>query len=139
MPSVPNCTGMRLPLRVLRSLTRLLEAVLLGLFLARVTGEESGLLQRRTDGLVDLEERTRDAEAKGAGLTGHAAALDGGVDVVGLLGVDETQRLHHHLAVRRGGEVVVEGAAVDRDGAGAGAKTYARDRFLAAARRLGER
>src|SRR6202041_1147807 len=115
MPSVPNCTGMQLPLRVLRSLTRLLEAVLLGLFLARVTSQESGLLQRRANGLVDLEERPRDAEAEGTGLAGHAAAFGGGVDVVGLLGVDEAQRLHHHLAVRRRGEVVVEGAAVDGD------------------------
>src|ERR1700689_4173237 len=108
MPSVPNCTGMRLPLRVLRSLTRLLEAVLLGLFLARVTSQESGLLQRRSNGLVDLEKRPRDAEAQGSGLTGHAAAFDGGVDVVGLLGVDETKRLHTHLAVRPRGGVVGE-------------------------------
>src|ERR1700691_663100 len=101
MAYVPNCTGMQLPLRVLRSLARLLETVLLGLFLARVTRQESGLLQGRSNGLVDLEEGTRDAEAQGAGLAGHAAAFDGGVDVVGLLRVDEAKRFHHHLAVRR--------------------------------------
>src|ERR1700684_2832756 len=138
MPSVPNCTVMQLPLRVLGSLARLLETVLLGLFLARVTGEETGLLQGRSNGLVDLEEGTRNAESERSGLTGHSAAFNGGVDVVGLLGVDEAKRLHHHLAVRRRGEVVVEGPTVDRDGAGAGAKAHASDGLFAPTGRLGE-
>src|SRR5665213_593559 len=138
IPSVPKRTGMT-PLGVLRSLARLFETVLLGLLLTRVTREQSGLLERGTNTFVELQQRTRDTESQGASLTGDAASFDGGVDVVGLLRVDETKWLHHHLAVRRGGEVVVECTRVDRDRAGARTKTNARDGLFAAAGGLGKR
>ena len=80
-------------LGVLRSLAGLLEAVLLRLLLARVAGEEAGLLERGPQLGVELDEGTGDAEAQRAGLAGDAATVERGVDVVGLGGLGEPQRL----------------------------------------------
>src|SRR3954469_3296401 len=91
-PSVPKRrpTG-RVPLRrsalgVLRSLAGLLQAVLLPLLDPRVTGEEAGLLQRRTVLGLDRDEGTGDREPQGAGLAGDTAALEDADHVV-LLGL----------------------------------------------------
>ena len=95
------------------------EAVLLPLLHTRVAGEEAGGLQSRAVLGVDLQQGPGDAVPDGAGLTGDAAAGDGGGDV--------------HLAQQVGGDqgltddelqgiqtkVVVDVTAVDGDGAGA--------------------
>src|SRR5687767_10419523 len=87
-PSVPKRRP-NLTLAVLRGLTGLLEAVLLALGGAGVTGQEAGLLQRRA---VDLDvqdgQRTGQAHAQGAGLAGDAAAVDAGDDVELVLGAE---------------------------------------------------
>src|ERR1019366_2334762 len=70
---------------------------LLGLLLTRVAREESGLLQRRAQLLVELEQRTCDAETQRPGLTGDAAALNGGGHVV-----DEGFGVGVHQALPRG-------------------------------------
>src|SRR5699024_12033179 len=78
-----------------------------------VTGEEAGLLQGRTVVVpVDLVQRTRDREAKGAGLTGVAAAVDAGDDVEAVFDVEENERGVHQLLVHLVWEVVVQRAAV---------------------------
>src|SRR5699024_8560633 len=79
-------------LRVLRSLTGLLQAVLLTLDRARVPGQEAGGLQRSTILGRDLGQRTGDGQAHRTGLARRAAALQAGVDVEGALALDEHQR-----------------------------------------------
>src|SRR5271165_1552666 len=79
-PSVPNQvrdTG--LPLRVLGGLAGLLQAVLLGLLLPCVTGEEARLLEGAAQLGVELAQGPGDAESEGAGLAGDPAAVDGHV------------------------------------------------------------
>src|SRR4051812_27370315 len=80
-------------LRVLPRLAGLLEAVLLGFLLAGVPREEAGLLELAPQLGVELDEGPGDAVAQGAGLARGAAAVEGGVDVVGLGEVGEPQRL----------------------------------------------
>src|SRR5690606_24161921 len=109
----------RSALRVLGRLAGLLEAVLLGLLLAGVAGEEAGLLEGGPQLGVELGEGPSDAEAQRTGLTGGAAAVDRGVDVVDAGRLGDPQRLgeDHLVGLRR--EVVLEGPLVDGDGAGA--------------------
>ena len=71
----------RSALAELRRTTCSLEAVLLTLFHSRVTGQKTGGLECGTIALIEDDEGTGDAVADGAGLAGHAAALDGGFDV----------------------------------------------------------
>src|SRR5688500_15043628 len=131
--------GGRSALGVLRRLAGLLQAVLLRLLLACVAGEEAGLLERRALLGVELGKGAGDAEAEGTGLARHAATVDGGVDVVHLVGVGDLEGLGHDHAVHGRREVVLEAAAVDRDGAGAGTDPDPRDGPLAAAGGLVER
>src|SRR5690625_1440729 len=85
-----------LPLGVLRGLPSLLESRLLPFGRPCITGEEAGLLQGRAVVVpVDLVQRTRDREAKGAGLTGVAAAVDAGDDVEAVFDVEENERGVH--------------------------------------------
>ncbi len=58
-----------------------LEAVLLALLHARVAGEEAGGLQRGAEFRVHLQQGAGDAVAQGAGLAGHAAAVDAGLHI----------------------------------------------------------
>src|SRR5262249_26304629 len=104
----------RLALGVLRSLAGLLQAVLLGLGDARVTGQEAGLLECRPVVRVDLGERASTREPQRAGLTGDATAAKVGDDVerLGLLGNHE--RLANKLLVHLVREVRLEGATVER-------------------------
>src|SRR3954447_18114230 len=64
----------RSALRVLRSLTGLLETVLLALLDPGVPGQEAGLLQGGTVVRVVRDQRAGDAEAQRTGLAGDAAA-----------------------------------------------------------------
>src|SRR5580698_2789890 len=116
-PSVPKraepTADRVLPLRVLRSLAGLLQAVLLRLLLPRVAGKQTGPLQRSTVLGVHLTEAAGDAQAHGAGLPRNTATVDRGVDVVGLDRVGDAQRLAQEHAVRGGGEVLLDGQLVD--------------------------
>src|SRR5262245_14538866 len=142
-PSVPNFSmGVSAPastLRVLRSLAGLLEPVLLGLLLALVARQEARPLQRGAHLGVDLHQRPGDAEPQGPGLAGHAAAVQGGVDVVRLVRAGQAQGLREDHLVRLGREVGGDVAAVDGDGAGAGTDPDPGDGALAAAGGLRER
>src|SRR5215207_9358545 len=123
-------------LAVLRSLTGLLETSLLALLDARVARQESGLLERRAVGfLVDLVERTGDAEAQRAGLTRHAATGDASDDVEAVLQSRLGEGLLGDLLVQLVGEVLLERLAVDGPHAGARNDADARDGFLATPRR----
>src|SRR5947209_847369 len=139
-PSVPNFSvrSWLLALRVLRRLAGLFQAVLLALLLAGVAREKAGPLQRDPHLGVEIDEGTGDAEAEGTRLPGHAAAIDRGVDVVDLVGRRGHQGLAQHHAMGLGGEVVLDGSAVDHDLAGAGADADAGHGLLAAAGRLDE-
>src|SRR5262249_10944871 len=127
------------PLRVLRSLARLLQPVLAPLLLTRVTREQPRLLERRPHLLVESYERTRDPEPERAGLAAHTPAIDAGVDVVHVGRLRDPQRFGGQLAVRRDGEVALDRAAVDHDLSRARAQPDARDGFLAPSRGLDER
>ena len=70
-----------LTLGELRRATGGFEAVLLALLHTRIAGEETGLLEDGTIVGADEQERTGDAVAQSARLTGHTAAGDGGNDV----------------------------------------------------------
>src|SRR5688500_14578656 len=132
-PSVPNRRPNGSALGVLRSLASLLEPVLLALLDPRVTGEEAGLLQRRTVLGLDLDQRAGDGEPQGAGLTGDAAALEQAHDVVLLALLQGHERLTDELLVHLVGEVLLEGAAVELELAGAREQPHADDGLLAAA------
>src|SRR5580698_8197359 len=133
-PSVPKRAGaIDLPLGVLRSLAGLLEAVLLRLLLACVAGQEARALQDGPVLGVHLAQAAGNAQAHGAGLSGDAATVNGGVDVVGLVGVGEAQRLGHQHAVRGRGEVALNRQLVHRDRPLAGTEADAGHRLLAAA------
>ena len=74
-----------------------------------------------------------------AGLAAHAAAVEGGLDVVDLFGLREPQRLLGDHLVGEDREVRRERTPVDGDLAGAVAHAHARNRFLTATGRLNER
>src|SRR5260370_28615624 len=114
MPSVPNrrvTVGAEAPragalaLRVLGRLAGLLEAVLAPFLLARVAHEQSGLLELWTHLVVERDEGAGDPESAGAGLAADAAAVDGGVDVVHVVGLGQSQRFGGALDMLHGGDV----------------------------------
>jgi hypothetical protein len=103
----------------LRSATGCFETVLLTLFHSRVTGQETGGLECGTIALIEDDEGTGDAVADGAGLAGHAAALDGGFDVNLAHGVGGDQGLTNDELQGLETEVIVDLTAVDGDDAAA--------------------
>ena len=121
-----------LALGELRALAGLLEAVLLTLDGAGVTGEVAGLLEVFTV-LAGVEKGAGDAEAQRAGLAGDAAAIAVGEDVKALGGLGQAQRGDGVVDELLTAEVVDGLAAVHDDLAGAGDKTNAGDGLLAAA------
>src|SRR5207253_4436156 len=112
-PSVPKRSNRPLPLRVLRSLPGLLQAVLLALLLTGVAREKAGPLERGPQVAVELDEAAGDAEPQRTGLPGHAATVDRGIHVVDVCEGREPQRLGDDHPVRLGREVVLDHAAVD--------------------------
>src|SRR5690606_13478612 len=119
-----------------RGLASLLEASLLALDDAGVARKEPGLLEGGAVVLaVDLVEGTGDREAQRARLTRGAAARDLGLDVVGAEQVEHLERVVDELLVQLVREVVLEGAAVHREGAGARNEAHLRDGLLATADR----
>ena len=70
--------------------------------------------------------------ADGAGLSGETAAADIDVDVHLAELLDDLQRLLEDHLAGLAPEVIVQGAVVDAEPAGARLHAHARDRFLAA-------
>src|SRR5215471_19774165 len=75
-PPTTNHRPLKLAFRELEALTRALLTVLLTLFGAGVTREQSGLLELLAQLGVEFEQRARDAVTHRAGLAGDAAAVD---------------------------------------------------------------
>src|SRR3990167_7197419 len=104
-----------LALGELRSAASLVQADLLALDFACVTGHEARLAQFRLQRVVVLDKTTGDAEADGAGLAGDAATFnrDRDVELIGRLGQHE--RLAGDHARRFATEEFVERTTVDSD------------------------
>src|SRR5882757_5042407 len=109
----------RSALRVLRSLTGLLQTVLLALDGARVTREVAGLLQRRPVLGLDDDQRPGDGQTQRARLSGRSATVEVREDVDAFDPVDEHQRSLDQLLVHLVREVLLEAAAVQVELAGA--------------------
>src|SRR5688572_1556385 len=103
-------------LRVLRCLPRPLQSVLLALLHPRIAGQEPRLAKRQAVAVgIDLEQRAGNAVPDGAGLTGHAAALDLDHHVEPTLGPGHPERHADLGLVDRIAEVLLERATVDHD------------------------
>src|SRR5206468_7759059 len=113
---------------------RLLQARLLPLDLARVAGQETGLLEVDAQRFVRLQQRPRDAVAQRAGLAGDAAAVDPCPHVEAGLRAAHLQRRGCDRPQRGAWEVLRQRLAVDGDLTGSGDEHDARDRGLALAR-----
>src|SRR5699024_3746173 len=100
-------TGRLLPLAVLPSLTRLLEAVLLTFLLARIARQEACLLQCRTVVTIDLGERTCDRHLQCTSLTAGAATIQSADNVERILLFRSHQRVADQLLMQLVGEVVL--------------------------------
>src|SRR5919107_5514402 len=95
------CAGAGSALAVLGSLAGLLEAGLLALDDARVTGEQARLLQRRTVRVeVHRVQRPGDPEAQRTRLAGDAATVDAGDHVEAADQVGGDERLVDDLLVQ---------------------------------------
>ena len=121
-PGKPKFSGEKrtfLALGELRRATGGFEAVFLALLHTRIAREEAGLLQDGAILGVDQQQGAGHAVAQSAGLTGHAAALDGGndVDLAELLGSGEGLTDDHLQGLET--EILVDVAAVDGDSASA--------------------
>src|SRR3954469_8683937 len=95
--------------------SRLVQADLLALDLARVARDEARLRQRGLERGVVLDQRARDAVAHRAGLAGLAAAEHVHLDVERLGVVGELERLAYDHAAGLAGEEDVHGLVVDDD------------------------
>src|SRR5690625_110868 len=90
-----------LTLRVLWSFTSFLEPSFLPFDCTSVTSQEAGFLQRAAVVLaIDFVQRTSDAQADGAGLTGWAATVNERDDVVGAFEVQNTEWVVDFLLVQ---------------------------------------
>ena len=114
-----------LSLGELRRATSGLEAVLLSFLHSRVTGEETGLLQRSAEVLgIVLEQSSGDTVADSTGLTGNTAACNAANDVELLFGTGENERLTNDRLEGIKAEIIVDIAVVDRDLTGALVNSY---------------
>src|ERR1700754_303273 len=109
------------------------QADLLTLDFARITRHETGLLERRLQCFVVVDQRTRDAVTHSASLARLAATAHVDLDVECSVVGGQHQRLTHDHDRRLATEIFVNGLAVDDDLAGALLHEHARHRRLAAA------
>src|SRR5206468_2883096 len=115
-PRGATLTTGRSALRELRSLARLVQAGLLALDLARVTGQEAGALQWNAQLRVGFHERAGDSVPDGPRLARGPAAVDANADVVRPLGLGDLQRREHGRAqdfLRPPVELLAQRAAAD--------------------------
>ena len=90
------------------------EAVFFPFFHTRVTGEEPGLLENGAELRVELEERSGQAVADCASLSGNAAAGDGADDVELALRLGECEGLADDQLEGIEAEVIIDRATVER-------------------------
>ena len=110
-----------------------MQTVLFALLHSRIAGKEPCLFQRAAKLRICGEQRAGDAVTNRARLAGRAAAVDVDVHVILFGKVRENQgRTDDHLEGFET-EILVDVTLVDRDVAGAGEKTNARDGLLASA------
>ena len=109
------------------------ETVLLSFLHTRVSCEEACLLEKRAVRIVSEEERTGYAVTDRACLTGDAAALYVGNDVVLAYGVGNAERLIDNELEGFKTEILVDVTTVDGDLAGTGIQTNAGDGALSSA------
>ena len=128
-----------LSLGELRCTAGAFETVFLSFLHSRVAGQEASLLEHRTKGFVILQKRSCKTVTDRAGLTGHAAAGDAADDVELVVQFGHVEGLTNDELQRVETEVIVDISVVDRDLAGAGIDTNARDGFLSAAGAVEER
>src|SRR5262249_33670364 len=103
---------------------------------ARVSRQESGLLQRGTVVDIQLAQGSGDRQPQRAGLAGDPATAQVRDHVEGVDPLGHAQRLTYQLLVNLVGEVRLEAAAVEGERAGTGDDPDADDGLLAAAHRL---
>src|SRR6185437_11678769 len=127
----------RLALGVLRSLTGLLEAVLLPLGRPGVPRKETGLLQRWAILRIDQRQRAGHTEPQRSSLTRNATAADARDHVELALGAERHEGLADDLLVNLVREVGLKRAAVDLPLARARHDPHAGDGLLAAAQAAG--
>src|SRR5574342_1156696 len=118
-------------LRELEAGARAALTVLLALLLAGVAGQQAAALQRRAVAAVEAFESARDAVAERRRLARRTSARHVGRDVEAARRVGGLEGLMHDHARDLAREVVVEGAAVHGDVAGARPHAHARDGGLA--------
>ena len=136
-PSRTRPTTATSALAVLRSLTGLLEAVLLPLRGARVTGQEAGLLEGRAVLGVDLDQGAGDREAQSAGLARRCRRRGGWRRCRTSPACRRSPGAPDELLVHLVREVLREGAAVELELTGTGDDADADHGFLATADGLG--
>src|SRR5579872_230017 len=122
-----------LAFRELEPFARALLAVLLPFVASRVAGQQSGLLQLRTQLGIELDQRASDPQPGSACLADGAAAIRENQDVKLLRHFRGEQRLTHNGARRFIDKIMFEGPAVYRDLALARTEKNPRDGFLPAA------
>src|SRR5690349_9639300 len=110
--------------------SRLVQADLLALHLARVARDETRLRQRRLERRVVVDQRTRDAVAHRARLAGFAATRDVHHDVERGVVARELERLTHDHAPGFAREEFIHGLVVDHEVTAAALEEHARDRAL---------
>ena len=103
----------------LRRAASCLQAVFLSFLHSRVTGQEASGFQRGTEFGVDAQQSAGNAMTDGAGLAGHAAALDGADDIDLADQIGRSQRLTDDHLQGIQAEIIIDITAVDGDGAGA--------------------
>src|SRR5262249_39629092 len=109
----------------LRTAASLTMPDLLTLDLTRIASHEPGRAQRLPQGLIVLDQRTRNAVANRTGLAGDAAPIDAHRDIELVHELHGLERLAHDHAARFATEELIERPVVDRDGALAGAQVDA--------------
>src|SRR5438132_6403042 len=129
-----SALGRALPFRVLRALARLVAAVLLALDLARISGEEAGLLERLAVLAVGEQQGARDAVTQSLGLGGDAAAVDVRHHVEAVPRVGHLEGLIDHHPRGLAPEIIIQTPTVDVELPLAGDQSHARDGGLATPR-----
>ena len=110
---------MQSALAELRSAACSFETVLFALFHSRVAGQETGSLQSGAIVLIQNDEGAGDAMTDRAGLTGNAAAFDGGFHIDLADGAGSDQGLTDDELQGLKAEIIIDLTAVDGDNAGA--------------------
>src|SRR6266576_692166 len=123
--------GRALALGVLGGFASALEAWLLPFLHARIARQHAVLLQHGPHREVGDAQGARDAVLHGAGLPGHAAAIDHCADVEALAALGQLERLDHDHLEHPPTEVLQWGLVIDHDGPLARIEADPRDRVLA--------